>query len=330
MPLYYFIKKRKDDYNMKNKNILALVLVLCISLSMMGCGKTNTKDNTENVVATEIQDTKNVQETEKNEEPKYTEHETYFLEDGVESEGNQYDMSTMKPSDKKYTLTKSVDLYYLNEKKCGYTKENIDIQIITSNDDYCYVNLEHKYFLMKTKDVEDAKLVDENEEVETNTQDKESEQTSNTITKETTKKDTSTKKDTTSTKNESANTNTNTNSNSNNTSKEEQPTNSEPVAQEQPQEEPTTSNKYTPEEAIAYYRSQIEAQGMQWDPSEKEGASWGTGFIPLSKDELNASFIANDMAGYKYGDGTGNWSPYYYLEVTGSDNDYVYVTIWNL
>lgn len=138
---------------MKNKNILALVLVLCISLSMMGCGKTNTKDNTENVVATEIQDTENVQETEKNEEPKYTEHETYFLEDGVKSEGNQYDMNTMKPSDKKYTLTKSVDIYYLNEKKCGYTKENIDIQIITSNDDYCYVNLEHKYFLMKTKDV---------------------------------------------------------------------------------------------------------------------------------------------------------------------------------
>lgn len=327
MPLYYFIKKRKDDYNMKNKNILALVLVLCISLSMMGCGKTNTKDNTENVVATEIQDTKNVQETEKNEEPKYTEHETYFLEDGVESEGNQYDMSTMKPSDKKYTLTKSVDLYYLNEKKCGYTKGNIDIQIITSNDDYCYVNLEHKYFLMKTKDVEDAKLVDENEEVETNTQDKESEQTSNTITKETTKKDTSTKKDTTSTKNESANTNTN--SNSNNTSKEEQPTNSEPVAQEQPQEEPTTSNKYTPEEAIAYYRSQIEAQGMQWDPSIKAEASWGTGWIPLSKDELNSDYIANTMAGYNYGDGTGNPDRLYYLEVTGSDENYVYVTIWN-
>ena len=314
---------------MKNKNILALVLVLCISLSMMGCGKTNTKDNTENVVATEIQDTENVQETEKNEEPKYTEYETYFLEDGVESEGNQYDMNTMKPSDKKYILTKSVDLYYLNEKKCGYTKENIDIQIITSNDDYCYVNLEHKYFLMKTKDVEDAKL---EEETETNdTQMKESEQTSNTITKETTKKDTSTKKDTTSTKNESANTNNNTsNNNTSNTAKQEQPTNSEPKVEEtQPQEQPTTSNKYTPEEAVAYYRSQIEAQGMQWDPSIKEGASWGSGWIPLSKDELNDSWIANEMAGYKYGDGVGNWSPNYYLEVTGSDNDNVYVTIWN-
>lgn len=316
---------------MKNKNILALVLVLCISLSMMGCGKTNTKDNTENVVATEIQDTENVQETEKNEEPKYTEYETYFLEEGVDSEGNQYDMNTMKPSDKKYTLTKSVDLYYLNEKKCGYTKENIDIQIITSNDDYCYVNLEHKYFLMKTKDVEDAKLVDENEEVETNTQDKESEQTSNTTTKETTKKDTSTKKDTTSTKNESANTNNNTsNNNTSNTAKQEQPTNSEPkVEKTQPQEQPTTSNKYTPEEAIAYYRSQIEAQGMQWDPSIKEEASWGTGWIPLSKDELNASYIANDMASYNMGDGVGNPYRRYYIEITGSDENYVYVTEWN-
>ena len=314
---------------MKNKNILALVLVLCISLSMIGCGKTNTKDNTENVVATEIQDTENVQETEKNEEPKYTEYETYFLEDGVESEGNQYDMNTMKPSDKKYTLTKSVDLYYLNEKKCGYTKENIDIQIITSNDDYCYVNLEHKYFLMKTKDVEDAKL---EEETETNdTQMKESEPTSSNTTKETTKKETSNKKDTTSTKNESANTNNNTsNNNTSNTAKQEQPTNSEPKVEEtQPQEQPTTSNKYTPEEAIAYYRSQVEAQGMKWDPSIKEGASWGSGWIPLSKDELNDSWIANEMAGYKYGDGVGNWSPNYSLEVTGSDNDNVYVTIWN-
>lgn len=305
---------------MKNKNILALVLVLCISLSMMGCGKTNTKDNTENVIATEIQDTENVQETEKNEEPKYTEYETYFIEDGVESEGNQYDMNTMKPSDKKYTLTKSVDLYYLNEKKCGYTKENIDIQIITSNDDYCYVNLEHKYFLIKTKDVEDAKLVDENEEVETNTQDKESEQTSNNTKKETTKKDT------TSTKNESANNNTS----NNNTSKEEQPTNSEPKLEEtQPQEQPTTSNKYTPEEAIAYYRSQVEAQGMQWDPSIKAEASWGTGWIPLSKDELNSDYIANDMAGYNYGSGDGTPNRRYYIEVTGSDENYVYVTEWN-
>ena len=33
-------------------------------------------------------------------------------------------MNTMKPSDKKYTLTKSVDLYYLNEKKCGYRHDN--------------------------------------------------------------------------------------------------------------------------------------------------------------------------------------------------------------
>lgn len=316
---------------MKNKNILALVLVLCISLSMIGCGRTNTKDNTENVVATEIQDTENVQETEKNEEPKYTEYETYFLENGVGSEGNQYDMNTMKPSDKKYTLTKSVDLYYLNEKKCGYTKENIDIQIITSNDDYCYVNLEHKYFLMKTKDVEDAKLVDKNEEVETNTQDKESEQTSNTTSKETTKKDTSTKKDTTSTKNESANTNNNTSSNNtSNTAKEEQPANSEPKVEEtQPQEQPTTSNKYTPEEAIAYYRSQVEAQGMQWDPSIKDEASWGSGWLPLSKDELNASYIESAMAGYNYGDGVGNPSRLYYLEVTGSDENYVYITKWS-
>ena len=58
---------------------------------------------------------------------------------------------------------------------------------------------------------------------------------------------------------------------------------------------------------------------MQWDPSIKDEASWGTGWIPLSKDELNSSYISNAMAGYNYGDGAGNPKRLYYIEVTGSD-----------
>ena len=307
---------------MENKKIAALILIICLSTSMTGCGGVDTDKAVENAMSTEAQDSESIGGTEESTGPEYTECASYYLLDGVEETGKEYDMNTMEPDSHTYTLTKSVDIYYINEQKCGYTKENIDIKVIASNDDYCYVNLDHKYFLIKTKDVKDASYIEETETTEESTPSKvENNNSSNdTSTNETTKKDTSSSK-----KDDSNNSN---NNNSSNTPKEEQPTNSQPVVEEQP-EEPTTSNKYTPEEAVAYYRSQIEAQGMQWDPSIKEGASWGTGWIPLSKDELNASYIANTMAGYKYGDGVGNWSPNYYLEVTGSDNDNVYVTIWN-
>ena len=67
---------------------------------------------------------------------------------------------------------------------------------------------------------------------------------------------------------------------------------------------------------------------MKWDPSIKEGASWGTGWIPLSKDELNSDYIANDMASYNMGDSVGNPYTRYYIEITGSDENYVYINGW--
>lgn len=298
---------------MKNRKLLTLIMILCVSMSMLGCGNTkendkiNSTENTESI-SKEVIETEQVESTE-NSEPTYTEYDTYFLQDGVEPSETTYDMNLLKPDGHTYTLTKSVNLYYTNEKLCGYTKENIDIKVVTSDDNWSYVTFDKNSFLLKTSDINDAKYVEETEEATT--------------------ENTSTKKETSSSKNESSNTNTNTNSNSNNTSKEEQPTNSEPVAQEQPQEQPTTSNKYTPEEAIAYYRSQVEAQGMKWDPSIKEFAPWGTGWIPLSKDELNAAYVANDMASYNMGSGDGIPFRTYYIEVTGSDENYVYVTEWD-
>ena len=302
-------------------------MILCVSMSMLGCGNTkendkiNSTENTESI-SKEVIETEQVESTE-NSEPTYTEYDTYFLQDGVEPSETTYDMNLLKPDGHTYTLTKSVNLYYTNEKLCGYTKENIDIKVVTSDDNWSYVTFDKNSFLLKTSDINDAKYVEETEEATTkNTSTKKE-----TSTKNNNASSETTKKETTSSKSESSNTNTNTNtnSNSNNTSKEEQPTNSEPVAQEQP----TTSNKYTPEEAIAYYRSQVEAQGMQWDPSIKAEASWGTGWIPLSKDELNSDYIANDMAGYNYGSGDGTPNRRYYIEVTGSDENYVYVTEWN-
>lgn len=316
---------------MKNRKLLTLIMILCVSMSMLGCGNTkendkiNSTENTESI-SKEVIETEQVESTE-NSEPTYTEYDTYFLQDGVEPSEATYDMNLLKPDGHTYTLTKSVNLYYTNEKLCGYTKENIDIKVVTSDDNWSYVTFDKNSFLLKTSDINDAKYVEETEEATTeNTSTKKETSTkNNNASSETTKKETS------SSKNESSNTNTNTNSNStSNTAKEEQSTNNEPKVEEtQPQEQPTTSNKYTPEEAIAYYRSQVEAQGMQWDPSIKEEASWGTGWIPLSKDELNADYISNNMAGYNYGSGDGTPNRRYYIEITGSDENYVYVTEWN-
>ncbi len=307
---------------MENKKIAALILMICLSTSMTGCGGADTDKAVENAMSTEAQDSESIGGTEESTGPEYTECASYYLLDGVEETGKEYDMNTMEPDSHTYTLTKSVDIYYINEQKCGYTKENIDIKVIASNDDYCYVNLDHKYFLIKTKDVKDASYIEETETTEESTPSKveKSNSSNDTSTNETTKKDTSSSK-----KDDSNNSN---NNNSSNTPKEEQPTNSQPVVEEQP-EEPATSDKYTPEEAIAYYRSQVEAQGMKWDPSIKEFASWGTGWIPLSKDELNASYVANDMASYNMGSGDGIPFRTYYIEVTGSDENYVYVTEWD-
>lgn len=299
---------------MKNRKLLTLIMILCVSMSMLGCGNTkendkiNSTENTESI-SKEVIETEQVESTE-NSEPTYTEYDTYFLQDGVEPSETTYDMNLLKPDGHTYTLTKSVNLYYTNEKLCGYTKENIDIKVVTSDDNWSYVTFDKNSFLLKTSDINDAKYVEETEEATT--------------------KNTSTKKETSSSKSESSNTNTNTNNNStSNTTNEAQPTNSEPKVEEtQPQEQPTTSDKYTPEEAIAYYRSQVEAQGMKWDPSIKDVVSWGTGWIPLSKDELNSDYIANEMAGYNYGSGDGTPHRTYYLEVTGSDENYVYVTGW--
>lgn len=297
---------------MKNKKLLTLIMILCVSMSMLGCGNTkendkiNSTENTESI-SKEVIETEQVESTE-NSEPTYTEYDTYFLQDGVEPSETTYDMNLLKPDGHTYTLTKSVNLYYTNEKLCGYTKENIDINVVTSNDDYCYVILDHKDgFLLKTKDVE-AASVEGIEVAEDNLSEDKNQESSTSGGK---------KQDTTGTKNESTNTNNNTSSNNtSNTTQEEQSANSEPEVEES---DTTFNIDYTPEEALAYYRSQVEAQGMKWDPSIKDVVSWGTGFLPLSKDELNDDYIANDMAGYNYGSGVGTPFRTYYMEIISGE-----------
>lgn len=104
-------------------------------------------------------------------------------------------------------------------------------------------------------------------------------------------------------------------------------TSSEPIT-ETPTETVTVSNKYTPEEAISVYRSLMEAGGMTWDPSIKNVTSWGTGWIYLDKGMPEWSASTN-LESAKMGDSVGNPSTKYYLEVTGSDENVVYITEWH-
>ena len=80
-----------------------------------------------------------------------------------------------------------------------------------------------------------------------------------------------------------------------------------PVEQpvEAPMEAPVETNDYTAEQAIADYRAIMEANGITWDPSIKEFASWGTGMLPINKAEVEAgayssleSFAMADSVGH--------------------------------
>jgi len=99
-----------------------------------------------------------------------------------------------------------------------------------------------------------------------------------------------------------------------------------PVAPE-PVEEPTTSDKYTPEEAMAVYRSLMEAGGITWNPALKDGGSWGTGFMYFDKGypEWAASSSLESFAIGNHGG--ASWTEFYF-EVTGSDEECVYYTMW--
>jgi hypothetical protein len=88
------------------------------------------------------------------------------------------------------------------------------------------------------------------------------------------------------------------------------------------------SGKYTPDEAFNVYRSILESNGMTWNPSIKDWASWGTGWISLKKSSLEEE-AQSDLKGYAFGDGQGNSFTIYYMEVTGYDDNRVYVTCWD-
>lgn len=96
----------------------------------------------------------------------------------------------------------------------------------------------------------------------------------------------------------------------------------------EPAEIPIDNNKYTPEEAMADYRSIMEGGGMTWDPSLKDVSSWGTGFFYLDKDYIQWAGETNLESAAIGNHGGDSWTRFYF-EVTGSDDECVYFTEWH-
>ena len=296
-----------------------MVLIMAMTLMVGGCGdkketstvETATDEVVKETVTIEEQSTETevpVQTAEVEEEDTHTPKESDYVEYlefyGPENHENReilVDEETFeKYNGENVILSESVNLYYDDGCPAGYTKPGIEVQIDTYSDEWysIYLDMDETYTkcrLVKAEEF-DAVAVREND-----TETQNVEENTNT---------------------ESTSSTTNTATEVNTASVDNTPVSSEPVV-----ETPVVDNsKYTPDEAVSIYRNYLESNGMTWDPSIKEFASWGTGWLDLENPEGQAQ---RALQGYQYGNGDGKPHTRYYFEVTGSDNDYVYFTKWN-
>lgn len=188
-----------------------------------------------------------------------------------------------------FKLADSISLYAFNGKCIGHTKENIDINTIGRFVDWYYTGLDREYRFFKVYDVEKALAAASMPEASVP----------------------------------------NTGGNAPAPDQTTAPVQGNaPVENNAPVEQaPAKSDKYTPEEAIAIYKSLMEAGGIIWDPDLKNGGSWGTGFYYLDKGFVEQA-AESSLKSFAMGNGGQPWTRYY-LEATGSDDECVYITKWH-
>ena len=230
------------------------------------------------------------------EEITYREQNDIYLLNNACNEGVQIDLASFEFDNKQYTLTKSVDIYYTDGTLAGYTKENVPVYVVSSGDEWSFCSFDTSGFLIKKDELMDSVLIEE-------------EKADDFVEPEpqeiihfdaTVKSDTETKA-------------------------------AEINSAKKSDSEVTVSaeeNKYTPEEAISIYRSLVEAGGMVWNPGLKGVTSWGTGWIYLDRGQPEWC-AATNLESFAMGDTAGNPCTEYYLEVTGSDENAVYITEWH-
>lgn len=299
------------------KKLMAVLLIL--TMMLVGCGKevetvNNTGQSSEKVSSIIENmgdtDTETVERTE--DEIKHalennrdvlnlTEYENVFEDRNIDESGDLVILlGNFKDADvNRYYLTDSVDLYIDNGKCIGYTKPNVEVSVISEGDGWYLINVDGKDRYAKIDDIKAVGYAGSKSEYLAS------------------QKEDSQKTESMEAPVQSENVVSNSVSNE--------------VAAESPTEQtpaPVESDKYTPDEAIAVYRSLMEAGGITWDPSLKGVTSWGTGWIYLDKGmpEWTAS---TDLESFAMGDSGGHSWTKYYLEVTGSDENAVYITAWH-
>lgn len=311
---------------MKRERIYAIFMVAIMALAS-GCGNIEDTDKTETAViegsASETVETENSDVIDKKTvEPESSSTEAKDIDSMiVEKDDSELDMKAYHYSMEdrtfcddgedvfgavffdesnltNYVTTGKVPIYAQNGVRIGYANEDVDIIVMGTYGDWCrfYLDKDMRYARLSdieanaiTMDERDAIVEEANKQAETSVK-------------------AETPVDITSVEPPVVD-NTDT-----------------PVAPE-PVEEPTTSDKYTPEEAMAVYRSLMEAGGITWNPALKDGGSWGTGFMYFDKGypEWAASSSLESFAIGNHGG--ASWTEFYF-EVTGSDEECVYYTMW--
>ena len=323
---------------MKRKAMLILTTVMLTSLT--GCSgaqaqATNANNVTEvstiiesadvPIESTAMEETNSSMEVE---EPVYTELEDLFLADNYKQAGKEsleaVDEDSIESTFEKYALSDSVDVYNFEGTWVGYSKPNIEVLLFGTNDKWAEVSF-LSTILYVPKDIFNSvatpkagTILYRDEEPET--------ESSEVLLAEV--EEPAPKQETAPTQ-----------------PKTEIPAPvasdpavaTEPVVTEEPaitqsvtEPEPVVDNdKYTPEEAIAVYRGIMEANGIQWDSSIKEFASWGTGWFYLDKGWIDKNAYQNvEVFRMGGGDATHPWIKYC-IEITGSDENAVYFTQWH-
>ena len=309
---------------MKKKNLMVLTAIM-LSVSLIGCGNIEEDVLAENVENTQLEsiettliESMDMESSDVNEsaidEIVYTEKGNLFLlENVVHNSENNVDMNALVPDGRNYELVESVSIYNTDNTLAGYTKEDFRIHVVTSNDEwsYCDFGATTENYLVKTDELLNA-ISDKDMEMliaasatptPAPVQIAESAKPETSV-DETPKVETP--------KVES-------------TPAVSEPVVDIPVVAPPVEEQPVVveSDKYTPEEVIAIYRSVMESNGITWDSSIKEFASWGSGFMYLDKGWIDENAYSNVEAFQFFGETR------YYLEITGSDENCVYITEWH-
>lgn len=294
------------------KKILSMFLIIGLVASLVACGSNDkeTETTSAEVVPKDISEedveesadsgTKVSEEQFKEEtasavkeEMEFTEQRDIFVVKHIDTgDETEIDLSEKETINGPFVLTDSIDIYSYYFTYAGYTKPDIEIHSVGKIGDWIFVPFAQSAFLVKAEDFEKVAVLKDNGNEGDTVQ--EVAENPEVISEE---------------------------------FATEEPVEKEPVA-ETSVEATSSSNKYTPEEAIAVYRSLVEAGGMSWDPSLKNGGSWGTGWIYLEKGQPEWS-ASTDLESFSMGDTVGHPSTKYYLEVTGSDENAVYITEWS-